>query len=100
MSQYTPGPWRIGDVGGTISVVGPNEGDDVISYLSVGGMANARLIASAPALLDELKGLAQALDDVMAHSDLFASRFENHHWQAICDAYDSAQHVIAGAEAA
>ena len=60
--------------------------------------ANARLIAAAPEMLEELKGLAQAWDDVMEHADLFASRFENHQWQAICDAYDSAQGIIARAE--
>ena len=56
MTEHTPGPWRIGDAGTTI--FGPSNGqpapERVASLCKNNAFrANARLIAAAPALLDD-----------------------------------------------
>ena len=65
MSKHTPGPWAMPDSGqGRISKVGVNGGwDGMIATADCGdyarsrseGLANARLIAAAPDLLEALK---------------------------------------------
>lgn len=65
MSKHTPGPWAMPDSGqGRISKVGANGGwDGLIATADCGdyarsreeGLANARLIAAAPNLLEALK---------------------------------------------
>ncbi len=66
MSKHTPGPWAMPDSGqGRISKVGANGGwDGLIATADCGdyarsrdeGLANARLIAAAPDLLEALRG--------------------------------------------
>jgi hypothetical protein len=89
MSGHTPGPWRIEDVrrGGSAFISGPGtpetpggcewqdfaqvvvrmEGDDKDSEE---GIANAKLIASAPALADELATLATAASEMRCRCSL------------------------------
>ena len=65
MSKHTPGPWAMPDSGkGRISKVGANGGwDGLIATADCGdyarskseGLANARLIAAAPDLLEALE---------------------------------------------
>lgn len=60
MSDYTPSPWRTGDLFHT--VFGPANGNPspvTIATVSKGNRANARLIAAAPELLEALE-LAEA----------------------------------------
>lgn len=71
MSKYTPGPWGMPDSGqGRISKVGANGGwDGLIATADCGdyarskseGLANARLIAAAPELLEALEWCADTL---------------------------------------
>jgi hypothetical protein len=62
-TTHTPGPWRIGDAGNTI--FGPKQEDCsavmIASVLNARGAkkTNARLIASAPELLEACKSLAR-----------------------------------------
>lgn len=62
--KYTPGPWRVGDAGAT--VFGPPNGSPSpatiarVSFAMIPSeemVANARLIAAAPDLLDALQDL-------------------------------------------
>lgn len=72
MSKHTPGPWAMPDSGqGRISKVGVNGGwDGMIATADCGdyarsrseGLANARLIAAAPELLEALKDAIQELE--------------------------------------
>jgi hypothetical protein len=73
MRQHTPGPWFQFDEGGTTyaSVVWGPEGPGygAVAYCSPYSsptdkdIANARLIAAAPDLLDALNGLLDGLDE-------------------------------------
>lgn len=61
-TKYTPGPWRIKQYDCGMPLV---EFDDLGSYASVCGQnkeANAKLIASAPELLNRLKQLIDACE--------------------------------------
>lgn len=67
MTGHTPGPWKVLKVGNQWAVVKAKakRGDDDICTGSVyhdDYEANARLIASAPELLDALKGAKAALE--------------------------------------
>jgi len=69
MSAHTPGPWTIGDANGyraTSVLAGDNSVADVYGlplhqhiskFVECEGLANARLIAAAPDLLEALKVL-------------------------------------------
>ena len=73
MSKHTPGPWGMPDSGqGRISKVGANGGwDGLIATADCGdyarsrsdGLANARLIAAAPDLLEALKDMLDGHED-------------------------------------
>ncbi|CAB4122389.1 hypothetical protein UFOVP37_8 [uncultured Caudovirales phage] len=73
MSKHTPGPWAMPDSGqGRISKVGANGGwDGLIATADCGdyarsrseGLANARLIAAAPELLEALKDMLDGHED-------------------------------------
>ena len=73
MSKHTPGPWAMPDSGqGRISKVGVNGGwDGMIATADCGdyarsrseGLANARLIAAAPELLEALKDMLDGHED-------------------------------------
>ena len=72
-TQHTPGPWAMPDSGqGRISKVGANGGwDGLIATADCGdyarskveGLANARLIAAAPELLEALKDMLDNHED-------------------------------------
>lgn len=72
MSKHTPGPWAMPDSGkGRISKVGANGGwDGLIATADCGdyarskseGLANARLIAAAPELLEACQALIAYCD--------------------------------------
>ena len=99
MSKHTPGPWRKDGTAYTRGrgtfIRGANGHTIALVF------ADIDLVLAAPELLEELKALAQAWDDVMESApNNLASRFEGHHWQALCDTYDSAQATIAKAESA
>ncbi len=75
MSKHSPGPWRWVDVpGNPWAVRGPNDETDHLGpiILNMGGSAdeqekaNARLIASAPEMLDLLRGAVDPWDKSMA----------------------------------
>lgn len=65
MSAYTPGPWHVGMKPGPM-VYGP-QGEQIVGVnlmLDAGEVtANARLIAEAPAMLDELYRLLPFIED-------------------------------------
>ena len=63
-AKHSPGPWRIGDAGNT--VFGPPAGLPPVRIADLARtqnrIANARLIASAPALLEALKSAVSYLE--------------------------------------
>jgi hypothetical protein len=67
MNKHTPGPWSHDEIWGLIST----ENGAEICALHSGNVANARLIAAAPDMLDELRRaqgeLATALRDGAEH---------------------------------
>lgn len=71
-AQHTPGPWFLGDWGhirsvcGRICTVAPKEG--------AANVANARLIAAAPLLLQELRGASTQME--MAAECIEAGRYD------------------------
>lgn len=79
MSKHTPGPWAMPDSGkGRISKVGANGGwDGLIATADCGdyarskseGLANARLIAAAPDLLEALQNLSIVMQELHDHWD-------------------------------
>ncbi len=55
-TQYTPGPWRVGDAGHT--VFGPPNGNPSPESIAlVRSKDNARLIAAAPEMLEALTAI-------------------------------------------
>lgn len=75
MVGHTPGPWRVGDAGGT--VFGPKGTGSfpevVATVMTTHGRkkANARLIAAAPDLLEALEKITQhAFDDDTSVQDI------------------------------
>ena len=65
MTQHTPGPWRVAGQGeqGTqqLPILRP-DGKIVAAIRDEGGLADARLIAAAPELLEALEGLCEPSD--------------------------------------
>lgn len=85
MSKHTPGPWT---ADGTRVYIGDNPKD-------VGSVANARLIAAAPDLLEALKGVVatNCAQRALAYPDTFADL-------SFAIAVDAARAAIAKAEGA
>ena len=68
MNKHTPGPWKHDEVFGLIKY-----GKTEVCALHSGNAANAKLIASAPELLDALENLlkrASSLDQSAGHDGL------------------------------
>ncbi len=66
--KHTPGPWRIGDAGHT--VFGPPNGNPSPQTIASNcTRANARLIASAPALLAALEEIEEATRMLMDETE-------------------------------
>ena len=63
MTQYTPGPWRAEkNATGSFTVLAPNHyvDDDLSEFVAFGvSKADARLIATAPELLEAIRDLAE-----------------------------------------
>ena len=68
MSEYTPGPWRIGDAGHT--VFGPKTDSPSPKIIASGlSRADAKLIHAAPELLGVLRAVGGEGPDVLANSE-------------------------------
>ena len=64
MSDFTPGPWRIGAIeSGMVAIDGAN-GEEVTGFVFP---EDGRLIAAAPDLLEALQGLLNALPSATTH---------------------------------
>lgn len=65
MSDYTPGPWTVGDKRGVWvgPVVMADDGKRGVAFVVGGSVANARLLAAAPELLAALKRVVQYIDE-------------------------------------
>jgi len=63
MSNHTPGTWEAKDQWGYIKVHSADNGVCVIHGLDSKAQANARLIASAPDMLDALQAIVDAFGD-------------------------------------
>jgi hypothetical protein len=65
-SKYTPGPWHVTGSDPAGAMVVNKAGDVVAGWPEIArfrNMANARLIAAAPAMLDELYRLLPFIED-------------------------------------
>lgn len=78
MTQHTPGPWKTFRPYGTIYIKARLRGSTIQEVASCGPTetpeqqeANARLIASAPELLEALRELLDACKDAKFSSDPF-----------------------------
>ena len=91
MSNYTPGPWQVGD----LSPKTIYKGDISFAEVYIEGVsqerkaqahANARLMAAAPELLEALKEMLETLE-------IFDLSFDCMHqaWQAIAKAEGGAE---------
>jgi hypothetical protein len=87
-AQYTPGPWSLSFLG-VIAGDGTLAGDHMVCGLRASPsdeeIANARLIAAAPELLEALEKLADAVDrfnGVFSSTDRLAGRMQGEMWGA------------------
>lgn len=62
MSEFTPGPWKVGQVGCFLHVTTTIPGNPIICDLHYNSEANARLIAAAPDLLAALMAVIEDLE--------------------------------------
>jgi len=66
MNTHTPGPWHIGTRSSGRAIYG-SKGEEVATFTGLSmpdeELANARLIAAAPELLDALKWAVQQIED-------------------------------------
>lgn len=95
MTTHTPGPWHRGY--GNFVYQGA-ERDNQKRIIAVcepttktqedwcETFANARLIASAPALLKALENSANTLEALMAHIEHKPEKFKQHCWQQVLEA--------------
>lgn len=73
--QHTAGPWRVGDTGHT--VFGPPNGNPSPETIAlVRSRANARLIATAPEMLAELKDIARSIDRDSGYPRFTAQQYD------------------------
>lgn len=83
MSKHTPGPWHVGTQNDLLYVIDrrpatsndyPDHNADVAAiakvYCGNESEANARLIATAPELLEALRGMMAAYEELHARYDL------------------------------
>ena len=73
MTQHTPGPWRVakqGELGTQQLPILRSDGKIIAAIRNEGGLADARLIAAAPELLEALKTLVRRVERGNAHTTL------------------------------
>lgn len=73
-NKWTPAPWHVGEFGGNVTVLAPNDAgsEDIIIGVSHFGPkewreANARLIAAAPELLEHLEYAVKLLTGIFGN---------------------------------
>lgn len=94
MSKHTPRPWDNKQV----DIWGADRVGLRLGFLNTSneqsrkeGLANARLIAAAPELLD---ALTRMLKQFPADSDLYAAGWDSSAINEACDAYDAARAAV------
>lgn len=98
MSQHTPGPWTVSTILPTV-VIQDNDEERWICQLPLTpeGVANARLIAAAPRMLEALRKLVNEAAGFLALSDLERHGMTNS--RCLRDRIEQARDVIATVEA-
>ena len=70
MSKHTPGPWKFIDVVGCCAIEAPSR--QLLKYMSptATNVANARLMAAAPCLLEALQAVVSVADRSTVEFDM------------------------------
>jgi len=98
--MHTPGPWKYTmNVGPTKALIVETDGSTVVE---IGNrthdsrfLPNTRLIAAAPDLLEALRGMEKASEEIAVE---FIERKRATNWAVVNDAYVAAARAIAKAE--
>ena len=93
MSEHTSGPWSVKETSSATLLIRPNSPQ---SSLQIEPLADARLIAAAPELLDVAKSAARLLWEIASEVDdgvrtLNEDSVEGKAWAALTDAIAKAE---------